>query len=169
MRLLCTCDSGQTAIYTLKYGAQSTWSVDPHPVAAEASPHPIPGGSFILDAKKGYPLRADRKGLASVLQPEQAGDSPNKCIWVSAGAKGTRCMLNVNGERVSRIEWGSKVGTVVHVEVVGHLGAYVDETVSHSALTWAGSHLRLVRAGCVHKSRARAGILPSAPRANHHA
>ena len=122
MRLLCTTDSGQTSIYTLRYGAQSTWSIDAHPATAEGSVHPIPGGSFILDAKKGYPLRADRSGLASVLQPDRSADSSGKCIWVSAGVKGVRCSLNVNGERVARTDWGSKVGTVVHVEIVGHIG-----------------------------------------------
>ena len=122
MRLICTTDTGQTSIYTLRYGAQSTWSIDAHPATAEGSVHPIPGGSFILDAKKGYPLRADRSGLASVLQPDRSADSSGKCIWVSAGVKGVRCSLNVNGERVARTDWGSKVGTVVHVEIVGHIG-----------------------------------------------
>ncbi|RPD65083.1 hypothetical protein L227DRAFT_571522 [Lentinus tigrinus ALCF2SS1-6] len=124
MRLLCTADSGQITIYTLRYGAQSTWSIDAHPGASEGAAHPISGGSFVLDAKKGYPLRADRKGLTSVLQPGHTADSSSQCVWVSAGAKGVRCTLNVNGERVARTEWGSKVGTVVQVEVVGHIDSY---------------------------------------------
>ncbi|KAI0718934.1 lethal giant larvae like, C-terminal-domain-containing protein [Cerioporus squamosus] len=128
MRLLCTADSGQTTIYNLNLSQSGLRS------------------SFVLDAKKGYPLRADRKGLASVLQPGQAADSSTKCIWVSAGAKGARCMLNVNGERVARTEWGSKVGTVVHVEVVGHLDSYalVAYTSLGLALVYSLPHLEQI-------------------------
>ncbi|TFK95007.1 hypothetical protein K466DRAFT_579508 [Polyporus arcularius HHB13444] len=154
MRLLCIADSGQTTVYTLRYDAPSTWSVDPHPVAAEAPAHLIPGGSFVLEAKKGHTLRADRKGLASVLQPGQAADSSGKCIWVAAGAKGVRCMLDVNGERVARIEWGNKVGTVVHVEVVGHLDSYalVAYTSLGLALIYSLPHLEQITTLELHPS-----------------
>ena len=122
MRLLCTTASGHTSIYTLEYAVPSTWKVLPNPVIVDGSAHPVPGSSFVLDAKRGTRCRADRNGLASALQPGEGGAAERQYVWVSAGAKGVRSMLNVNGERIAKADWGSKVGTVLHVEIVGRLG-----------------------------------------------
>ncbi len=120
MRLFGTTASGQTTIYTLEYAPPSTWKISAHPVVLDGSSHPVPSGSFVLDAKTGKQCRADRNGLASVLQSEHSTE--RQYLWLSAGAKGVRTVLNVNGERVAKVDWGSKVGTVLHVEIVGRLG-----------------------------------------------
>ena len=78
----------------------------------------------MLDAKSGARRPANRAGLASVLQKDEllGADPAPKSIWVSVGAKSVRTLLNVNGERIAKTEWGSKAGTVEHVEVVRRLG-----------------------------------------------
>ena len=90
----------------------------------DGSARPVPGGSLVLDAKSGARRPADRAALAAILQRDEVirGDSIPKYIWVSAGAKSVRTTLNVNGERIAKVEWSSKVGTVEHVEVVRRLG-----------------------------------------------
>ncbi|KAM5536030.1 hypothetical protein V8D89_010288 [Ganoderma adspersum] len=123
VRLIGTAASGQASIYTLEHKAPSTWTVIQPPATVDGSARPVPGGSFVLDAKSGARRPADRAGLAAILQKDEIvrGDSVPKFIWVSAGAKGVRTVLNVNGERITKVEWSSKVGTVEHVEVVRRL------------------------------------------------
>ncbi len=124
VRLIGIAGSGQTSIYTLEHKAPSSWTVVQPPVTVDGSARPVSGGSFVLDAKSGVRRPADRAGLAAILQKDEAirGDSVPKNIWISAGAKGVRTALNVNGERIAKEEWGGKVGTVEHVEVVRRLG-----------------------------------------------
>ncbi|KAI8981153.1 lethal giant larvae like, C-terminal-domain-containing protein [Trametes punicea] len=118
LRLFCSAASGATSIYTLMDGAPSTWTVAQPPVTVEATARPIPGGCAVFDAKTGMRCRADRNGLATVLQAGNATDEDRKFIWVAAGSKGVRCVLNVTGERIAKAEWGNKVGTVHRVEVI---------------------------------------------------
>ena len=124
IRLIGTAASGQTSIYTLEHKAPSSWTVVQPPVNVDGSARPVPGVSFVLDAKSGARRPADRAGLAAILQKDEIvrGDSVPNFIWVSAGGKGVRTALNVNGERIAKVEWSSKVGTVEHVEVVRRLG-----------------------------------------------
>ena len=122
MRLIATAASGQATIFTLEHSAAGSWSIAQQQATAEGSARPVPGGSFVLDAKSGARCLADRTGLAAVLRGDAGSDTEKKCFWVSAGAKGVRTALNVNGERIAKVDWGSKVGTVQHVEVVGRLG-----------------------------------------------
>lgn len=88
----------------------------------EGSARPLTSGSFILDAKTGNRCPADRQSLAAILQGTTKVEESKKCIWVSAGAKGVRTTLDVNGERIAKVDWGSKVGIVQHVEIAGKLG-----------------------------------------------
>ena len=124
IRLIATAASGQTSIYTLEHKAPSTWTVAQPPATVEGSARPVSGGSIVLDAKSGARRPANRAGLASVLQKDEllGADPALKSIWVSVGAKSVRTLLNVNGERIAKAEWGSKAGTVEHVEVVRRLG-----------------------------------------------
>ncbi|KAI9057006.1 hypothetical protein FKP32DRAFT_1615502 [Trametes sanguinea] len=146
LRLFCSGASGATSIYTLQYNAPSTWTVVQPPVTVEGATRPVPGGSFVLDAKTGIRCRGDRAGLAAALHKETASEEARGFIWVSAGGKGVRCTLNVNGERVAKAEWGSKVGTIQHVEVVGKTDscALVAFTSLGNALIYTLPHLELI-------------------------
>lgn len=46
------------------------------------------------------------------------------CIWVIAGAKGVRCFADVDGHRLGKADWGTKVGPVRNVEVVERDGEF---------------------------------------------
>ena len=119
-------DSGSSTVYTLVRSQNGIWTVKDNVESAEAIAHPIPGGSVVLDAKNGNRCRANRGGLATVMasSPEDiAAGGVRKTIWVSAGAKGVKCSLNVTGERVERVEWGTKAGKVERVQVIHKNGA----------------------------------------------
>ncbi|KAH9858315.1 lethal giant larvae like, C-terminal-domain-containing protein [Lenzites betulinus] len=143
LRLICSATSGATSIYTLAQREPSTWSVTQPALVIDAPARPIPGGCFVLDAKTGAPCRGDRKGLAAVLQADGAADAGRKVIFVAAGAKGVRCTLNIDGERIAKVDWGSKAGAVQHVEVVTHSdsSALVAFTGTGNALIYSLPHL----------------------------
>ncbi|OBZ79198.1 Lethal(2) giant larvae SRO7 [Grifola frondosa] len=134
IRLFAIAPSGLTSIYTIVHAPPSSWTVSKPALAIESVPRPLPCASFVLDAKTGVQCRANRRGLSAVLKAAegQVFDDDGReslgtkgTVWVSAGAKGARCTANVNGERIARVEWGSKVGTVQHVEVVEKNGSCV--------------------------------------------
>ncbi|KAI0639923.1 lethal giant larvae like, C-terminal-domain-containing protein [Trametes polyzona] len=143
LRLICSAASGTTSVYALAHNAPSTWTVVQPPLTIDTPARPIPGGYFVLDARTGAKCRGDRKGLATVLQTDEVVATEQKFIFVAAGAKAVRCTLNVNGERIAKAEWGSKVGTVQHVEVVERAdsAALVAFTSLGNALVYTLPHL----------------------------
>ncbi|THH26967.1 hypothetical protein EUX98_g7215 [Antrodiella citrinella] len=119
--LIATNDGGSSTIYSLARSQTGTWTVKDSAEPAEAISHPISGGSLVIDARSGARCRANRHGLATALasSPEDAMiRDVRKTIWVSAGAKGAKCVVNITGERVERVDWGSKAGKVERVEIV---------------------------------------------------
>ncbi|KAI0778696.1 lethal giant larvae like, C-terminal-domain-containing protein [Trametes elegans] len=143
LRLFCSAASGATSVFTLVHSAPSAWSVAQPPLVLDGPARPIPGALFVLDAKTGARCGATRSGLAAVLQADSAPDDGKRYVWVAAGGKGVRSVLNVNGERVAKVEWGSKVGTVQHVEVVERTEscALVAFTSLGNALIYSLPHL----------------------------
>ncbi|CDO73112.1 hypothetical protein BN946_scf185007.g166 [Trametes cinnabarina] len=146
LRLFCSTVSGATSIYALNYEPPSTWTILQSPATVEGPARPIPGGCFVLDAKTGMKCRADRYGLATALQKVDMAEEARKFIWVMAGGKGVRCTLNINGERIAKAEWGNKVGTIQHVEVVEKADscALVAFTSLGNVLVYTLPHLELV-------------------------
>ncbi|KAL1951191.1 hypothetical protein VTO73DRAFT_340 [Trametes versicolor] len=146
LRLICSAASGATSIYALAHDTAGTWSVTQPPVVVDAPARPIPGGCFVLDAKTGTRCLANRQGLATVLQAEGAADADRKFVLVAAGAKGVRCTLGINGEKIAKVDWGSKVGTVQHVEVVQRSDscALVAYTSLGNALIYSLPHLEQI-------------------------
>ncbi|KAI0334428.1 hypothetical protein GY45DRAFT_1334312 [Cubamyces sp. BRFM 1775] len=142
LRLFASALSGNTSVYTLAHEASSAWSVKQAALAVEIPGRPIAGGCFVLEAKTGTRCRADRQGLATVLHPDSAGEG-KKYVWVAVGSKGVRCTLNVNGERIAKADWGSKVGTVQRAEIVEKTDscALVAFTSLGNALVYSLPHL----------------------------
>ena len=122
MRLIATAASGHAAIFTLQNATSGEWAVAQPITVAEGSARPLSSGSFILDTKTGNRCPADRNSLAAILQRTAKVEESKKCIWISAGGKGVRTTLDLNGERIAKVDWGSKVGIVQHVGVAGKLG-----------------------------------------------
>ncbi|KAJ7631237.1 WD40 containing snare-dependent exocytosis protein [Roridomyces roridus] len=130
VRLIVGHSSGTSEILTLVRQEDSTWKVDPETKRAEAVASPLPGGTFIVDPKVGAPVVATREQLSQSFHP---APPDTHRILVTAGAKGARCLADVTGSRISRVEWGSKVGTVQTVQIVEKMG-------SHSLVAFTDAH-----------------------------
>ena len=81
---------------------------------------PLPDGTFVVDTL-GVHIAADRARLAASFRAPT--DTP-QCLMITVGAKGARCNLNIDGDKVAKIEWGSKVGLVQSVQIVKNLRQY---------------------------------------------
>lgn len=79
-----------------------------------------PVASFILDAKTGVECTADRARFGASMQNATAVDS--HVLFLSAGVKGIRCNVDINGERLAKADWSSNAGTVDTVRIVDKLG-----------------------------------------------
>ncbi|KZT01749.1 uncharacterized protein LAESUDRAFT_663293 [Laetiporus sulphureus 93-53] len=108
VRLIAVVSSGIVFIHMLFRTPSGTWTVSGAPTSGEGAAHTVPGGSIVLDAKTGAQCRANGEGLATVLAHEAsaAGGGPKQrlCVWVSAGAKGARCVADVDEERIARTD-----------------------------------------------------------------
>ncbi|KAI0081067.1 hypothetical protein K474DRAFT_1656898 [Panus rudis PR-1116 ss-1] len=115
--LIATRDSGATSIYTVYRTAEGSWAVKDMPAKTDAVPHPLPNSSIVIDSKTGYRCSANRNGLSSVLAPPPDIDQ-KKTLWINAGSKGVRCVVDITGEKIGKADWGSKLGKVERIEVV---------------------------------------------------
>lgn len=97
-----------------------SWSVVDEPVPCKAMADPLSNGTFVVDTQ-GVLIGADRTRLAASYKVPT--DTP-PCLMVTVGAKGARCNYNIDGEKVAKIEWGSKVGLVQSVQIVENLRQY---------------------------------------------
>lgn len=80
---------------------------------------PAPESIYIMDRKTGARWKADRARLSSSLK---GLSTEVQCFLVTVGAKGARSTLNINGEKLGKVEWGNKVGTVLSSQIVEHMG-----------------------------------------------
>jgi hypothetical protein len=92
-------------------------------VETETLAHPLRHGSFIIDANTGALIKADRSRLGASLQGSSRNNVPY--LWVTAGAKGVRCIADITGERVSKADWSNKVGGVESVQIVEKSGQQI--------------------------------------------
>jgi len=101
---------------------------------------PLPRCAFVVDGKSGAALVASRSRLAT------ADGQQTPSILVMVGAKGARCFANINGERIGKVEWGSKVGTIQGVQIIEKLSSHVlvVTTDRHDALVYSLPHLEYV-------------------------
>lgn len=111
-------ESGYTAIYTLSRSSAGDWTVNDIPETTEAMSHAIPGASFVINVKSGTKIKADRSGLAEVLGSSAEDATKKKSFWISAGAKGVKCVIDITGDRIGKADWPSKFGNVEKVAVV---------------------------------------------------
>jgi syntaxin-binding protein 5 len=125
IRLVAARASGLIHIYTLARGDNGTWSIPSAPSEIEGVPTPLTSGTFVLDAHTGAPCKADKAHLAAALEFKASSNAPEesvRCLLLIVGAKGARCLADLSNERVARVEWGHKVGNVVHAQVIERNG-----------------------------------------------
>jgi len=108
--------SGHTFIYTIEKDARThLFQVSPKPITADSVPQCFPYGSYILDSATGTPCVASRSWYSGAVQGQS--DEVN-AYWITAGQKGVRCSLNADGDRLGRVDFGSKNGMVESAHVV---------------------------------------------------
>lgn len=116
--------SGQATIFTLIRTPDGIWSVSPTPETSDTVSQPFSGGSFVVDTRTGNQCRANRGGLGAALSASPEDVEKGKAVWVCAGVKGARSVVDITGERVGRVEWSSKFGKVERVSLVQKNGTY---------------------------------------------
>lgn len=124
VRLIAIHESGNTQVFKIIRDPDSSlYAIAQDVIRVEGLPDVIQGGSFVIDSQKGTTWRADRSRFAASLQTRDS--NPAHCFWVTASAKGARCMLDISGERVSKVEWHSKKNKVGHVQVIEKNNSHV--------------------------------------------
>lgn len=113
--------SGRYEIYTLSQTGSPAQPWSCHgPISMDGGIlHPLARGAFVVDSKSGIEWPASRSRLAAV---DMSSGPRTPSILVMTGAKGARCFANLDGERVGKAEWGSKIGTIQCVQIVEKLG-----------------------------------------------
>ncbi|KAF9486583.1 hypothetical protein BDN70DRAFT_846519 [Pholiota conissans] len=152
VRLIAVHQSGDAELYTLAYsGSPKAWNIAGEPAAIKAVVDPIANGTFVLDKKTGAPWKADRGRFAGSFQNVVSFDLSGRpvqpqCILVSVGAKGARSYLNITGERISKVEWGNKVGNVQTAHIIEHMGsrALVVQTDRRDGLIYSLPYLEYI-------------------------
>ncbi|KAI0705856.1 lethal giant larvae like, C-terminal-domain-containing protein [Cytidiella melzeri] len=109
--------SGSTMIYNVLRSPDGTWSVSDQTEHTDSSSQPLPHASFVLESRNGRICKAERDGLVSALNPNPSV-ARGRYFWVTAGAKGVKCVVNITGDRIGRAEWPSKAGKVEKVCVI---------------------------------------------------
>jgi syntaxin-binding protein 5 len=121
VRLIATRISGHSAIYTVKRDVAGGFSASQQLTRLDGVPTPFRSGSFVLDSKTGTPCVANRSRFSTTLHDHPPTKVPD-VFWVSVGAKGAKCTFNVDGDRIAKIDWGSKIGQVENVKIVQRYG-----------------------------------------------
>lgn len=133
--LLAVRISGSTSIYSLSRAADGSWAVNPTPENTDTVSQPLPDASFVIDTRTGNRCRANRSGLSAALSASSEDLEKGKVFWVCAGAKGARCTVDINGERIGRVEWPSKLGKVERVSVIQKSGMFAFQKTHGTFLT----------------------------------
>ncbi|KAF7966227.1 hypothetical protein HWV62_39499 [Athelia sp. TMB] len=144
VRLIASRQSGRTQVFTLVRDEISCWEVE-EATTLELETVPRPLASFVIDAKTGAHVRVDRSSVSAFSASENVKGP--RCMWVTAGSKGARCVVDVDGERIGKAEWGNKVGAVESVQVVEKSGStvLVAFTDKNEALIYSLPHLEFLQ------------------------
>ncbi|KAJ7492344.1 WD40 containing snare-dependent exocytosis protein [Mycena latifolia] len=137
VRLIVGYTSGTTEILTvIRDSNTASWRIDGEIKKVETVANPLPGGTFLLDPKKGLPIRATKEQLA---QSFHSTPPDTHCILVTAGTKGARSFGDITGARIGKTDWGNKTGTVCSVQIVEKMGSHalVAFTDNHEALAFS--------------------------------
>jgi len=110
---------------------------------------PVAGTTFVFDTKTGAPWKADRARLAASFKdvtPSSGAANGSKCSMLTVGAKGARCCLGLNGEKIGKVEWGNKHGVVQTAQIVEHADsrALIVQTDRHDGLIYSIPHLERI-------------------------
>lgn len=106
----------------------------------EGIEHPLPKGTFVLNAKDGRSRAATQAtfkealygGTSTIAKADKS--SGIHCFWISAGEKGVKCIADFTGTRLGKADWG-KGKRIECVEVLFNKGeTFLSEKVCRCAL-----------------------------------
>ncbi|KAK0500667.1 WD40 containing snare-dependent exocytosis protein [Armillaria luteobubalina] len=142
IRLIAIRKSGICEVYSISR-VNSSWSCSEDFVRVDGVSDPFPDGTFMVDAKTGVHRNATRRGLIDAFDSSSV---QGHAYFVTAGVKGARCYVDINGSRIGKVDWNSKSGTVQEVKVVEKLGAcaLVAFTDKQEALVYSIPHLEFI-------------------------
>ncbi|KAF9041832.1 hypothetical protein BDZ89DRAFT_1060198 [Hymenopellis radicata] len=143
LRLIAIRNSGPGEVYTLQRGANSAWTCSPSFKPVDAIADPLPEGTFVVDRKSGVDCRATRLRLSNVLDPISTAPT----YLIVASTKGVKTFDAIDGDRIGRVDWGTKTGNLKTAKLVGRLGqfcALVALTDRHEGLVYSVPHLELI-------------------------
>ncbi|EIN13878.1 hypothetical protein PUNSTDRAFT_110047 [Punctularia strigosozonata HHB-11173 SS5] len=135
IRLVAVRASGHASLYTVLPSSQSPtgFEVQDTSQGIDGMVHPFPQ-TFILESKTGRRCKLNRRGVGltqtssrGLSNSTPAREHSKHCVWICAGEKGVKTVLDLNGSRVAKIDWpaASKLGTVQTVQVVDRSDAFV--------------------------------------------
>lgn len=108
--------SGNALVYTIEKDANThLFRVLPKPIPVDAVPQCFSRGSYILDSTTGTPCVASRSRYSSAIQGQLGIVN---AYWITIGQKGVKCSLNADGDRLGRVDFGSKNGIVEGAHVI---------------------------------------------------
>ncbi|KAF5368577.1 hypothetical protein D9758_002181 [Tetrapyrgos nigripes] len=120
VRLVSARESGSSEVFTLQQSQDSSWSCTGEPVKLDLPAHLT--GLFVIDKKKGTQYHANRRRLnESRISPPTDGP---QALLVAVGAKGARSHVDLDGPRIGKVDWSSKMGKVLSVQIVERLGSH---------------------------------------------
>ena len=91
------------------------FQVSPKPIPVDAVPQCFSHGSYVLDSTTGALCAASRSRYSGAAQGQSDGVNT---YWITTGQKGVRCSLNGDGDRMGRVDFGSKNGVVESAHIV---------------------------------------------------
>ncbi|KAK0466348.1 WD40 containing snare-dependent exocytosis protein [Desarmillaria tabescens] len=144
VRLIAIRKSGVCEVYTISR-VSSSWRCSEEFVKVDGVSDPFPEGTYIVDAKTGTHRNATRRGLSDAFNSSSV---QGHVYFVTTGIKGARCYIDIDGDRIGKVDWNSKSGTVQEVKVVEKLGscALVAFTDKQEALVYSIPHLEFINA-----------------------
>ncbi|THV07456.1 WD40 containing snare-dependent exocytosis protein [Dendrothele bispora CBS 962.96] len=118
VRLIAAHESGSCQVFTFIQGQEWVCNDEPHKL--DIPSHPI--ALFVLDKKNGARCHANRRRLND-SHPIPSNSEP-RTFFVAAGSKGARVHSDIDGHRVGKVDWNSKMGKILSVQVVERLGSF---------------------------------------------
>ncbi|KII94277.1 hypothetical protein PLICRDRAFT_36534 [Plicaturopsis crispa FD-325 SS-3] len=148
VRLIAIQESGNAKVFTVKRSVAASWTVQVEMDDAEGMSHPVPRGSFVIDSVTGLPCKADGTRLAATGQTSRGSSIESHNVWISCGAKGAKSVGDITGDRVAKIDWGSKHGNVRSTQLIEHNGSHALLAINDKpeGLIYSLPHLELIQA-----------------------
>ncbi|KAK7465475.1 Lethal(2) giant larvae sro7 [Stygiomarasmius scandens] len=133
LRLLAAHDSGSCQVFA--FNQSQEWVCGGEPVKLDVPSHPL--GLFVLDKKNGARCKANRRHLNDSRLSTSA-DGP-RTFFIAVGLRGARVHFDLDGHRAGKVDWSSKMGKVLGVQVVERLGSFALAVFTEHQEAWTYS------------------------------